>query len=145
MYSHILIPTDGSTLSDNAVREGVKLAAALGAKVTGFIATPDFHATGVEPGLIADTREEFEDRMQTLAQQALGAVKRAAADAGVRCVTEHVIGERPWEAIIQAARRNRCDLILMASHGRKGVAGLLLGSETNKVLTHSKIPVLVCR
>ena len=72
-------------------------------------------------------------------------IKRAAAAAGVRCTVEHLQSDEPWHAIIRAARRNRCDLIFMASHGRRGIAGFVLGSETTKVLTHSKTPVLVYR
>jgi nucleotide-binding universal stress UspA family protein len=128
MYKRILIPTDGSALSQKAVDEGVKFAQSVGAEVRAVIATPSF---------LRDTRK--------LAKKALDAVKKAASAAGVPCNSRHVVSDHPFEAIIKTAKRDRCDLIFMASHGRKGVSGLLLGSETAKVLTHSKIPVLVCR
>jgi nucleotide-binding universal stress UspA family protein len=145
MYKRILIPTDGSKLSDKAIKEGVKLAKTLGARVTGFIATPRFRVVTVDPLMMTDTPQQYQRHSKKLAAKALDVVKRAAQSAGVRCDTTHVTADHPYDAIIRAARRNRCDLILMASHGRKGVSGFLLGSETMKVLTHSKIPVLVCR
>jgi len=145
MYKHILIPTDGSQLSERAIKVGVKLARSLGARVTGFMATPSFHIVAVDPIMTTYPLEEYRRDSKKLAQKSLAVVKRAAAAAGVRCMVENLESDQPWEAIIRAARRNRCDLIFMASHGRRGLAGLVLGSETIKVLTHSKTPVLVYR
>lgn len=144
MYKHILIPTDGSGLSGRVIAKGVALAGATGARVIGFIATPAYRAVSIDPMMVPDTAGDFARDSSRRTRRALSAVKRAAA-AGVRCSTEHIVADQPWKAIIRAARRNRCALICMASQGRKGLAGILLGSETNKALMHSKVPVLVCR
>jgi nucleotide-binding universal stress UspA family protein len=145
MYKHILIPTDGSKFSQKAIKQGVALAQALGARVTGFIATPSFRYLTLDPLMAADSPDRYKRDSKKLAKKALDAVSKFASAADVACAREHVVDNRPFQAIIRAAKRNRCDLIFMASHGRMGVAGVLLGSETAKVLTHSKIPVLVCR
>ncbi len=145
MYKRILIPTDGSALSRKAVKEGVKLAKSVGAEVEAFTATPRFRVFTLDSTMATDAAAEYRRDSKKAAKKALDAVRKAAASAGVPCRTEHVVSDYPYEAIIQAAKRDRCDLIFMASHGRKGVAGVLLGSETAKVLTHSKTPVLVCR
>jgi len=147
MYKNILIPVDGSPLSKKAIREGVKLAAVCGAKVTGFYAPPEYevlvYGEYIPPDLM--THGEYEERTARNAAKILSAVKKEADAAGVTCVIHHEESRTPWEGIVEVARKRRCDLIVMASHGRKGLAGVLLGSETTKVLTHSKIPVLVCR
>lgn len=147
MYKRILIPVDGSPLSKKAVREGVKLAKLCDAKVVGFFSPPEYevliYGEYVPPDLMA--REEYEERAARNAAKILAAVEKEAKAAGVACENHFASSRMPWEAIIEAARKKRCDLIVMASHGRKGLAGVLLGSETTKVLTHSKIPVLVCR
>lgn len=147
MYKHILIPTDGSPLSRKAVKEGVKLAKAIGAKVTFFNSPAEYeilvYGEYFPPDLI--TQEEYEERATRNAEKILAAAQKEAAAQGVPCSTLHQPSRAPWEAIIAAAKKCRCDLIFMASHGRRGLAGVLLGSETAKVLTHSKIPVLVYR
>ena len=145
MYKHILIPTDGSALSEVAVRQGVALAKSLGASTTAITVTPTYHTFAVEPMALTDTVEQYEKDCKALAARYLETVREAATTAGVPCTGLHVVHDSPYEAIIEAATKNHCDLIVMASHGRKGVAALVLGSETTKVLTHSKIPVLVCR
>ena len=145
MYKHLLIPTDGSKLSDKAIKEGVQLAKSIGAQVTGFTATQSFHTFTADPLMATDTEGDYKKDSRKLSEKALGAVKRACEDAGVKCDTNHAVDDQPFHAIIRAAKSHGCDLIFMASHGRRGVAGLLLGGETTKVLTHSKIPVLVCR
>jgi nucleotide-binding universal stress UspA family protein len=145
VYKHILIPTDGSEKSTRAITQGVALAALLKARVTAVVATPPNPPVVLE-GLAAPVRnEELEQTNSTYAARSLAVAAEAALAAGVRCETIHLRHDQPWRAIIETAEQKDCDLIVMASHGRAGVAAVLLGSETNKVLTHSKIPVLVCR
>ena len=145
MYRHILIPTDGSPLSEVAVKQGVAFAKSLNARVTGLTVSPPFHTFALEPMMVSDIPETYKADCDARAERFLGAVQRAAQSGGVPCAVEHVMADHPYEAIIGTAKDKGCDLVFMASHGRKGVSGLLLGSETVKVLTHSKIPVLVCR
>lgn len=145
MYKHILIPTDGSELSNRAVRQGIDLARAIGARVTVVTVTPTFHTFSADPFMVTSTPEQFRRECQAEAERFLATAAAAASPAGVVCETVHLEDDRPYQAIIDTATKKDCDLIFMASHGRKGVAALVLGSETNKVLTHSKIPVLVCR
>jgi len=145
MYRHILIPTDGSPLSEAAVKQGVALARALNARVTGLTVSPPFHTFALDPMMVSDIPETYKADCNARAETYLGVVQSVAKAAGVPCAVEHVMADHPYEAIINTAKNNGCDLVFMASHGRKGISGLLLGSETVKVLTHSKIPVLVCR
>ncbi len=146
MYKHILIPTDGSDLSKKAIKQGTAFAKSIGAKVTAITVTPNFHMIfAVEPPMVTDTKGEYERHSKERAKKILGAAKKAAAAAHIRFEGMHAVDDQPYKAIISTARRKGCDLIFMASHGWKGLSALLLGSETNKVLTHSKIPVLVCR
>jgi nucleotide-binding universal stress UspA family protein len=144
MYNRILIPTDGSPLAQQAIEQGIKFARAMGAKVCGMTATPNLRVASRYP-FGADELAAHELDMEAAARQALDAVIQAAAVADVPCAVRHVVGQEPFEAIIQVARDEACDLIFMASHRRRGVSAFLLGSETRKVLTHSTIPVLVCR
>lgn len=147
MYKHILIPTDGSELSRAAALSGVTLAKALGAKVTAFFAapaaTPVVYKGFFPVGL--GTQEEHAAIIEKAAAKYLGAIEKACAAAGVPCQSVHVVNEFAADAIMQIAARRKCDLIFMASHARKGLSGVLLGSQTQKVLTHSKVPVLVYR
>ena len=145
MYKHILIPTDGSDLSNKAIRHGVALAKTINAKVTGITVTVPFHVFAVDPETVTDTPDSYGKRMSAAATKYLTQVKDAAAAAGITCSVIDAEQENPYSAIIDAANKNACDLIVMASHGRRGVSAVVLGSETVKVLTHSKIPVLVCR
>ena len=150
MYKHILLPTDGSALSDRAVESGIALAKALNAKVTGFFAIPsvsfgDYIELARNCSTAMQQIQEREAQLNQAAKRILGAVEKLAKQAGVECAVLQASSDRPADAIIEAAKSNGCDLVFMASHGRRGLDALLLGSETSKVLTHSKIPVLVCR
>ena len=145
MYKHILLPTDGSELSAKALRDGLQLAKEIGARVTALHVTPPFYPTEVTPSTLAAHSHEHDERSKESARRALSAAEEAARAAGVACTAVHRVGDGPFEEIIKVADESGCDLIFMASHGRRGVAAMLLGSETNKVLTHSKIPVLVTR
>jgi nucleotide-binding universal stress UspA family protein len=145
MFKHILIPTDGSDLSNKAIRYGMALAKASNAKVTGITVTIPFHVFAIEPEMFTDTADSYKKRTSTVATKYLTQLKDAAAAAGVACAVIHAEHEHPYQVIIDAASKNGCDLIAMASHGRRGISAVVLGSETVKVLTHSKIPVLVYR
>jgi len=145
MYKHLLLPTDGSPLSEGSVRRGVKFARQVGAKVTGFYAMPEFRVMAYTIALVDDNQAAFEKQAAARAETVLAFVQTIAQQEGVPCDTVMTTSDRPHEAIIKAARDRDCDLIVMASHGRRGVEGFFVGSETVKVLTQSKIPVLVHR
>lgn len=145
MLKHILIPTDGSELSRKAVDYGMALAKSVNAKVAVLTVTAPFHIVVVEPTMVTDTIDDYEQRVRAIATQYLDAARESAAAAGLSCETLQVEDEHPYQAIIDTAVRASCDLIVMASHGRGGLAAVVLGSETTKVLTHSTIPVLVFR
>ena len=145
MFTHILLPTDGSKLSEAAVQRGIEFAKGINAKVTGFHVAPEFHVFTYKAEMLEDPKGQFARDCRSHAEQYLGFIEKAAKDAGVACDTVYVTHDQPYEAIIEAAAKNGCDLIMMASHGRRGVQGVVIGSETQKVLTHSKIPVLVYR
>jgi nucleotide-binding universal stress UspA family protein len=145
MYKHILIPTDGSKLAEKAVQHGIALAKEIGAKITAVTVTEPFHIITIDPEMIEDTAASYKERARKTVARILGAVTNAAKAASVACETIHVEEEHPYKVIIDTATSKQCDLILMASHGRRGVSAIILGSETVKVLTHSKIPVLVYR
>ncbi len=145
MYHHLLIPTDGSERSHEALAHGVQLAKALGARVTGITVSAPFHVMTAEPAAMTDLPEQYEADAEAAGRDRLQAVQEAAEIAGVPYETVHVFHDHPYEAIIDEATKRDCDLIVMASHGRRGIAALVLGSETNKVLTHSTIPTLVYR
>jgi nucleotide-binding universal stress UspA family protein len=145
MYKHILIPTDGSELSKKALDHGIGLAKALNAKVTAVTVSEPFHVFAVEPGMVTDTPDEHKKRIAAVTAKYLKAAKDAATAAGVPCDMVQVEHEHPYETIIDTARKRGCDAIVMASHGRRGVSAVVLGSETVKVLTHSNIPVVVVR
>ena len=145
MFKHILIPTDGSDLSRKAILYGVQLAKESGAKVTGLTVTEPYQPAGMDTVFIPMDEGDYEEQSRVLSEKAVEQVKIAAQAAGVPCETIREIHDQPYRAIIDAAHALGCDLIVMASHGRRGIAALLLGSETVKVLTHSTIPVLVYR
>ena len=145
MYKHVLIPTDGSELSSQAEAAGLTLAKALDARVTALTVTPPFQFIGSDPMMLVVSQPEYEKAQAARAEKTLERVKTTAAAIGVPVETERAVSLHPFEAIITTAKERGCDLIFMASHGRGGVAGLILGSVTTKVLTHSKIPVLVLR
>ncbi|VFU09424.1 Universal stress protein [Methylocella tundrae] len=145
MYSNILIPTDGSELASKAVSHGVELAKAIGAKVTILTVTLPFRVFSAEAAMIEDTPDDYTTRLAEQAEKTLGEASAVAVAAGVPVETLQVEDDRPYQAIIDTAASKGADLIIMASHGRKGISALILGSETSKVLTHCKVPVLVHR
>ena len=145
MYKHLLVPTDGSPLSGYAVDQALALAAALGARVTFLTAIEPFHVIAYVPEQVVEVRTSYEEHARRAADQRLGSAKARAEAAGVAHAIEVATSDDPHEAIIATAREKGCDLIAMASHGRRGVKALVLGSVATKVLTHSEIPVLVYR
>jgi nucleotide-binding universal stress UspA family protein len=149
MFKHILVPIDGTTLSLKAARAAMALARKHAAKVTALHViprwTPPMGSDGVVYYPDSFSPQEYKKLTEAEAKRALAKVEALARRARVRCDTLFVTQDAPWEAIVTVARRRKCDLVAMASHGRRGIAGLLLGSETMKVLTHSRVPVLVLR
>jgi nucleotide-binding universal stress UspA family protein len=137
MYRHILIPTDGSELAEHAVTNGLSLAKSVGAKVSVIVVEEPFDWLSV-------SETKAQQALDELAASVLNRVANAAKQAGVSCDTIQVENEQPYKAIIATAADRGCDLIVMASHGRSGLSAIVLGSVTNKVLTHTKTPVLVC-
>ena len=149
MFKNILVPTDGSRLAAKGIKAGVKLAKALGARVTGVYVVAPFRtpmyseaALYAMPGY---TEQDYRKAAEKTAKKALAAIEIEAQTAGVPCVTQIVTAAQPWNGILKVARARKCDAIAMASHGRAGLGGLILGSETQRVLAHSKLPVLVTR
>ena len=143
MFKHILLPTDGSPLSENAMRQCLQFAKEAGAKVTSVHVVPDFHLYNLNAELVAVSKDQYVEDFSKHAEHYLSKVSVAAREMGVPCETSVLHNDHPYEAIISAAEQKNCDLIAMATHGKKGLKGLLVGSETQKVLTHSQIPVLV--
>ncbi len=144
LFKHILIPTDGSELSLKAVRHGIALAKAMGADVTGMTVQPplnDFVVEGVTITVGAAERKDLSEQFD----HRLDAARAEAKEQGVHISTIQVESREPWRAIIDVAKQKNADLIVMASHGRRGVSAMVLGSETQKLLTHSTVPVLVYR
>ncbi len=147
MFKHILVPTDGSPLSSDTVKRAIAFAKETGARVTFFFAKPDYPVAFYGEGALIDptTPDKFAEMADQQAREILATHESAAKAEGVVCGSVSTVSDIPYEAIIAAAEGAGADLIFMASHGRRGFSGLLLGSETQKVLTHSKIPVLVYR
>jgi nucleotide-binding universal stress UspA family protein len=145
MFTHLLLPTDGSDLSRAAIQKGVQLAKALNARVTGISVVPMDQYYLYQTDITLQVKEETARQHRLEATRRLEVIAKAAAQAGVPCETVSESSDHPYEVIVAAAAKRGCDLIVMASHGRRGVTGVLLGSETQKVLTHSNIPVLVFR
>lgn len=148
MYKNILVATDGSKLSLKAVKSAGRLAKAVGARMTAVYVMPEYVPPmyGEAALYIPETSpKHFKLAVEKDAKAALAVAEKEAASAGVPYTGVKVSNAQPWKAIVSAARTRKCDLIVMASHGRRGLSALLLGSETTKVLTHSKVPVLVCR
>lgn len=153
MYQHLLVPTDHSELSLQAAGEAVRFAKALGARISFFYAvhTPTIlnYITEASPDIETNpslmTTAEIRDRMQELAERQLAALLDVAKAGGVAAEACSEVSDQPYQAIIHTAEQRQCDLIFMASHGRRGVGALVLGSETQKVLTHCSVPVLVWR
>ncbi len=146
MFKNILIPTDGSEQSQRAIRTGLALAKVHQAKITGIHVIPDYHLLIAYEGAFDPvTEERIEEEAKARAEGYLAFMKNAAHEAGISCDTVCETSDHPYDAILKTAETKNCDLILMTSHGRKGLAAVLLGSETRKVLTHAKVPVLVVR
>lgn len=148
MFKHIMLPIDGSELSEKAVKEGIALAKSIGAQVTVLHVVSRFHIM-IEQGLgskeITTIEKEHEELARKGAQKVLDKVSDLAKKDGVKYEGAVLMGDHPFQEIIDHADKIKCDLIVMASHGRRGLESLLLGSVTAKVLTHSKVPVLVVR
>ena len=147
MYENLLVATDGSKLSAKAVAHAISLAQAVGAKLTVFYAAPDYPMPAYADGVVYEpvSRREYTKLAAEDAQKILDGAATKAEAAGVQCTTAYAIAAAPWEAILAAAKKHKCDAIVMASHGRRGLSAVLLGSETQKVLTHTKLPVIVVR
>jgi nucleotide-binding universal stress UspA family protein len=145
MFKRILLPTDGSEPSQRAIQAGINFAKDLGAEVVGLTVIPKFHTFTYKTEMLEETKEEYTVDSQQRAAKHLEFITEAAREAGVGCRTEVAVSDDPWQMIISTARDRQCDLIVMGSHGRRGVQGVLLGSETQKVLVHSGLPVLVYR
>lgn len=144
MFKRILIPTDGSDITRKAVDTAIGLAGPLGAQVMTISVKEPFPYSAISE-MQPTPPQEFFDAQERIAAKRVKAVVDACQAAGVACKSHTVEALHPWEAIIDHAKRMECDLIVMASHGRRGVSALLLGSETQKVLTHTGVPVLVVR
>ena len=145
MYKSILIATDGSEFCAGAISHGVALAKLVGAKVVAVTVSQPLH-TAIPKELIPDHLiASVQSEIAKAADEKLAAVEKAAKAAGVTIETVKASRDHPWEAIVQTAKDKGCDLIVMASHGRRGVSAMVLGSETQKVLVHTNIPVLVVR
>jgi nucleotide-binding universal stress UspA family protein len=145
VFQHILLPTDGSSGSQAAAAAAVRFAAQVGARVTALHVVPPLHLFTYEPEVTEHAHETYHRNRDARARECLAPVEELARTAGVACETLMVEADNPWEAILSTAHERGCDLVAMASHGRRGLAGVLLGSQTQRVLTHSAIPVLVLR
>lgn len=148
MFTHILFPTDGSELSRKAQDAAIALAKTLGARITAVHSISPYTPQVTDLALVYPdpvSPEEYEAIARKASAEILARFMAQAHDAGVACDASSNVAAAPWNAIVKAAHDNRCDVIVMASHGRRGIAGVLLGSETQKVLTHSDVPVLVYR
>ena len=145
MYKHILIPTDGSPQSKKAIAGAIALAKSIGAKVTGLFAappaTPIVYRNNLPAGF--STMAEHKTAIEKSATTYLGVIEQAAKKAGVPCQVVTVTSDYPADTILATAKKKKCDLIVMATHGRRGISAVLLGSETQRVVTHAEIPVLV--
>jgi nucleotide-binding universal stress UspA family protein len=145
MFKHILVPTDGSELSKQMIPKAVALAKSMSARVTGLTVSEPFHVFAANAEMVTDTEDVYRAHCEKRAVQYLDEIKKAAEAVGVAFTGLHVSAAQPYMTIISTTSAQGCDLICMASHGRRGVSALVLGSETVKVLTHSKLPVLVWR
>ena len=144
MYTRILVPTDGSEITVKAIQAAISMAKLMGAEVFALAVKEPFPYSAISE-MQPVPPQEFLDAQERVAAARVKAVGEAAAEAGVACQGHSVEGLHPWEAILDHGKAQNCDLIVMASHGRRGMSALLLGSETQKVLTHSTVPVLVVR
>jgi nucleotide-binding universal stress UspA family protein len=147
MFRNILVPTDGSARSKRAIRQAVRLAKEQKARVTGLYVSPAYHPAMREETTTLGVRSPRQHATQTeaAARKHLKPIERAASAASVPCELLHAVSDRPYDEILRAANRRKCDLIYMASHGRQGLTRILLGSQTSKVLAYSTVPVIVTR
>lgn len=145
LFQHLLITTDGSRLAEDAARKALGLAKALGARATALTVSLPYRVFTAAYVMVSDTEEVYNEECRRGAARYLAPIKEAAGAAGVVCDELHVFHEQAYAAIIYAAEQRGCDLICMASHGRTGLTALVVGSVTMKVLTHSRMPVLVWR
>ena len=144
MFQHILVPTDGSPRSEAAAKDAVALARSLGGRITALTVKPEFHVFTLRPSEIEDTRGDSWD-VDLHARNFLAVVEKAAQEAGVPYQGLTATSNHPWKVIVETARAQGCDAIAMATHGRSGVAELLLGSQTQRVLARATVPVIVYR
>jgi len=147
MFRNILVPTDGSALSRKSIRQAVQFAKEQRARVTGLHVVPPYRPDYREEFSVRNfvSPQEYALKARALARKHLKVIESAAAAAGVPCETHHTASSFPYDEIVRIAKNRKCDLIYMASHGRRGISRLLLGSETSKVLSHTRLPVIVCR
>jgi nucleotide-binding universal stress UspA family protein len=147
MFKNILVATDGSNLSAKAVALAIRAAKCFGAKLTVCFATTRYTVGAYGEGVLydADSEGKYDKLCREEGARILDAVARKTAAAGVKTNITQTVASAPWQAILATAKKSKCDVIVMASHGRRGISALLLGSETQKVLTHSKLPVIVVR
>lgn len=144
MFKHILVPTDGSDLSQKAIDGAIDLARSVGARITAYACLPQYPYPAFSE-VVIEPPDEFQQRSAREAREHLDDVEQAAREAGIACTSQTSVHPSPYLGIIEAAEQGGCDVIFMASHGRKGLGSLLIGSETQRVLTHTKIPVIVYR
>jgi nucleotide-binding universal stress UspA family protein len=145
MYKHLLVPTDGSALSNTALEKAIEFARQVTAKVTILTVTEPFKLLTADPEQLESTHDEFDRHAEKVADQLLGKARQAAASAGVTCDTVTIRSGDPARAIVETATERGCDLIAMGSHGREGFKAFMIGSVTMKVLAHTNLPVLVYR
>lgn len=147
MFKNILIPTDGSPVANKAVKAGIEFAKQLGAKVTGYYAVEAIQPRVYGEGYMIDNKtiKAFEQQARQVGQKHIDSMAKIASAAGVKFAGVLTMAETPYEGIVETAKKQKCDAIFMASHGRRGLADIIMGSVTHKVLTHSKLPVLVYR
>ena len=144
MYKHILLPTDGSELSKAAMKHGITLAKAIGARVTALVVSTPLNSLVVDPSIVSSALDQYKALVAEQTAKYLDNVRNNALAAGVDCSTLCIEHDKPYEAIVDTAKKQGCDLVVMASHGLRGVSAIL-GSETLKVLTHTSVPILVYR
>ena len=144
MFKRILVPTDGSEITAKAIDTAIELAKSVGAALYTISVKEPFPYSAISE-MQPTPPQEFFDAQERIASKRVQAVVEQSQAAGLTCQSHTTEALHPWEAIIEHAKRMECDLLVMASHGRRGVSALLLGSETQKVLTHSKVPVLIVR
>jgi nucleotide-binding universal stress UspA family protein len=144
MYKHILLPTDGSELSKAAMRHGISLAKAIGARVTALVVSTPLNSLVVDPSIVSGALDQYKALVAEQTAKYLDNVRNNARESGVDCSALCIEHDKPYEAIVDTAKNSGCDLVVMASHGLRGVSAIL-GSETLKVLTHTSVPILVYR